>query len=356
MLRFRQILLCLFVVTCDSFAGVHTPDEPCPFEIDGAGLAKPLPFNQFANLLADRLAARVPVDPNLPDTADWAAAGTDGWRATPAGRLTQRLCAAWPNRNALTGTQRTAYSALYIRLLRDGEALEYLQPELRSRTMDYWRVANLVHLHTERGEWDTAITRHENLADIDTVTALPGHTPAQASWVQKINAVPYRVWLKGRQRDTNRRTPAEDLQPELEIVRDYPDAIAVSQQLCLWSPADNRLLWLLGEVYLARRNIREAHAVLTLLREGRSFHGPRKFNTSRKLALDEFSLLPAVSESELSLDPVDTPPEPAAENDDRVWGLVDRPTLIIVGIGFALLTATLLTLQVRSAMRRKRLH
>ena len=83
----KKVLLLAMLVSFNSplMAGLHSADDPCPFNVDASGQAKPLPQQQFLILLAERLSGLVQVNPEQPGTFDWIATVNDDdqpvWRA-----------------------------------------------------------------------------------------------------------------------------------------------------------------------------------------------------------------------------------------------------------------------------------
>src|SRR5262249_43632143 len=54
-----------------------------------------------------------------------------------------------------------------------------------------------------------------------------------------------------------------------------PDAIAIVQQLILWDPSDNRLLWQLAELYNAEGNVSAAKDLFDMCADARKYSNPQ---------------------------------------------------------------------------------
>ena len=207
------------------------------------------------------------------------------------------------------------------------------------------KTTNLVQVHAERGEWDIALNRLQLLDDFDDIPALAGHSSDQVKWLKAVNGGPYHSWIQSRNKEMKHRVPLEELKPDaLEFGTLSSSAIAVVQQLCLWSPTDARLLWLLAELNLQTGQIREANELFQLLADGRKFNGPKQFQENRRKAMDEFAKLPKDAPIE----------EPGPEN-LGVFDVVRQPMFWPIVSGFGLIVAGLLILQLR-AMARARKH
>ncbi len=338
------VLLCIAPLVR---AGLHSIDDPCPFNVDAKGQVNPLPQQQFLILLAERLSGLVPAKQSELGTLDWFATMNDDdqpiWRANYSAKLQQWRAVRTPKEKQLRGNDLASHAVVLLHLGGANQALELLQPELRSRQPNYWAVSNLVHVHAERGEWDIAFNRIQQLEDIDDVPPLAGHTKEQIAWLKAVNAGPYRSLLQHRQKEMRHRTPLEELKPDvLDFGTLSSGAIAVVQQLCLWSPTDARLLWLLAELHLQAGHIREANELFQLLADGRKFNGPKQFQESRRNAMDEFAKLPK-----------DLPVDAPGPENLGVFDVVRQPMFWPIVSGFALIVIGLVILQLRAMARTK---
>jgi hypothetical protein len=112
------------------------------------------------------------------------------------------------------------------------------------------------------------------------------------------------------------------------------DAIEIVQQLLLWLPADNRLKWLLGEVYNARGDVGTAAAILGEVAE--SGYGSQRLREHRRLLQEKLNAPPP------STGP--PPDEPWAPGPWKMFG---------IGFGAGILLALLLIWQLREILRRR---
>jgi hypothetical protein len=350
-------------------AGLYSPDDPCPFVIHANGTAEPLSQNRFQSLYADLGAGTIPPDPKTPGTLDWYQA-PDGetWRSGLAGRYSQRLAARWPKRNELSGLELSAYTADLIRLGEPLQAIQRLQPELRSQQPNYFLCANLTHANASARDWNIALVRYADWMDCNLPTALPGTTSAQLKWQVSIDQKNYGKWLRQRKEDSAKKVPIEQETPdtifwtdngqpirfwesEAEALKLPVDALAVCQQLALWEPADVKLLWLVAEAYLARGQVREADAIFYQCSNARKFGGPVLFRNNAGKAREAVSKLPPPTEVPLTL-PDETAVAVPIVEDKGLFGIVDPAIfLVVVGI-FSALACIMITLQFRTLRNR----
>ncbi len=356
----------LLVLASASFAraGLYTPDDPCPFPIKADGTAEALPFGQFASLLVDRLAPRVPVDPLNPGTFDWRYEADDEvMRSNYAGRVRQNLEARWPKAGEMKGADLAGLTAAMIRLEAYEAAFRLLQPELRARQPNPFLIANLVHFHVARGEIEAALTRMEAFEPDDEPPGLPGTSAVQLKWQFGLETGIYRSWLKAQLAEAKARVPASQLEPdalfvdgsrsairfwagESERAKLPSDAIAQVQQLLLWSPWDAKLLWTLAELYVAQGKVIEAHSTYELLINGRKFTGPSLLKENRAKTLEAFERLPKAVPATI----------PAAD-DGGLFALVDSTTFFAVASIAVGIASLMIALQIRSVLAKsKRKH
>ena len=159
-----------------------------------------------------------------------------------------------------------AVAGLAADLLRVGkadDALNLLGPRSRDRVPDFRVLATLAHVHATRGEWDDAARWHQAaFLDAEFPDDLAGATPDQRAWLKKLEQTHYRRWLAvHRDRAAAKLPPADE--PVFPLFPGTPpaDAVAVVQQLLLWSPWDTALYWRLAELYAADGKLREAAVI-----------------------------------------------------------------------------------------------
>lgn len=353
-------VLVLIAAAGPAAAGLYSADDPCPFTITPDGTAEPLPHPVFVNLLLDRFYAGFATDPAQSVSLDWLQPDPDEpeQRATYGGRLNQLVAARWPKANQLRGADLASHAAALIRLKRTTDALNLLRQD-RQNVLPR---AVLAHLHAELGQWDDAADR---LPD-DPADPPPGTTAEQFRWQRGVDERAYRRWLKVRQADATakRKATDPDQTPDAlflsadgtpirywesagEAAKLPADAVAVVQQMLLWAPWDDRLMWTAAEVFAAKGKVREALGVYKMLVEGRRFTGPRLLAGHLDRTAAAVAALPAEA--------VDPPPDPPPAR-RLVFGLIDPLTFYLAVVGFAAVLALMLALQVRAAVRRRRRH
>jgi hypothetical protein len=353
------VLLVLFASS--AHAGVYSPDDPCPFTVTADGKAEALPHHLFVAQLVDRLAPRVPNTADPPGIPDWYPDPADESvaKSTYAARLGQRLAARWPKAQQLQGDDLAAHTAALLRYNAPLQAINLLDRGRVGRS--YALKANRTHAFATGGQWADAVT---NLPDEPEAPPTPtaGTTPEQFRWQRGIDHSAYLRWLNLRVVETDPKTkpPVSELVPDLlfeaadgkpirywesaeEAAKLPADAVAVVQQLLLWAPGDDRLLWTLAEVYFAKGRVRDAHSAYRMLAsdEGRKFQGPRLLGQQVNRVAEQFAKLPKE----------DAPPPPPPPG--GLFDVIDPLTFgITVGV-FALVAVALLVLQIRSVVRRR---
>ena len=130
-----------------------------------------------------------------------------------------------------------------------------------------------------------------------------------------------------------------------------PDAVAVVQQLLLWSPGDTDLLWLLGELYAARGELRTAYKVLDQCSFGRSYTNRPVLMAHRQAARDAVDKLPPETVDAI---PEAAPPPPAVPPEpERTAGELLRDYWP-VPVGLVAVALLMVALQVRAWRRGRR--
>jgi tetratricopeptide (TPR) repeat protein len=352
------------IVPSTSRAGLYSPTERFPIPVRDDGKAEELSFGTqkegaFPQLFATLL--------NEADANPLRKENSDRQRVMDQ-------IAEWQRKppSSLTPTEVAGLGVALARVGKSDEAVSLLGPRGRDRIPDFRILANLAHVHAARGEWQDAHNWHRDAFDLaEFPDDLPGTTPAQRTWLKKLERSHYRQWLLiHRERAATRTDPADDNVFPLFPVRfvnelgEYepgrlapqqraklpPDAIPVVQQLMLWAPWDTALYWLLAELYAADGRLREAQIIFDQCADGRQFANRRVFMAHRSAVRDAVAKLPPEKPDEVPL----VPPLPPVDRPDPAEFLPPRSTMILAGIGFGGLAAGLMVLQVRAAWRRRR--
>jgi len=351
----------LLILPAKSEAGLYAPAEPTPFSVDAEGNLKELIYVPvFKSMLDDRFNGLNP-----------AGVMTLDGRTTFRGDYRKRLA-------DLPATDPLGRSAAQLRLGMFDDAINLLQPQSRSRNPSYALLMNLAHAHTGRGEFDEAIRTHAAaLFDTEPPAELPGYTTATTPRIVRLEREIYVKRLRQRRNEASRRTDVETQQtPDLFGTTESPmawsnaegkyepgvlqpleraklpkDAVAVVQQLLLWSPEDTPLLWLLAELYTAEGRFREAEQVFDQLTWGRNFTNRKTLMEHRTAVREAAAKMPAENDDQLLPDTA-TPPPPG-DDDAAKWQEL-REELVPVIVVFAGLTLLGFALFGRSLFRRRR--
>jgi len=282
-----MILRVLFVVlltTGSATAGVYSSVEGPPFDFDDDGLPKSLPSSGFHSRLADVLDALIAPNGQAPRPES-----LRGKYVALYQSLSKR-----PN-DELTSDELRDLSAAMLRLGKISEAIERLRPLSRDRRATFFTGTHLAHADASAGQWFEAMEAQQ-VARSEFPSEIEGFTPAQVAWYKKVEREYYLKWLQGRTREqrggVGRVEEVDDLFGGVRFVGesgDYepgtiaaaeraklpPDALAIAQQLSLWSPGDTRLYWLVGELLNADGDVAGAAMVFdACVGDSRRFQNP----------------------------------------------------------------------------------
>lgn len=345
----RFAIAMLVLVPLPLPAGVYSTAEPCPFTIKPDGTAEALSFksDKSGRFKPELAKYELILNPEKKNPERDAVLARLAKEQSPADR-----------------------AADLIRLGRLDDALNLLEPRTRDRVPDFRILANLAHAYAARGDWADAIRKHGSAwLDAEFPAELPGHSPAQVQWLKRVEKEFYPRWLKVHRDQADAKVPAdaEDVLALFDVkyvngngqyepgqlagserAKIPPDAIAIVQQLLLWSPTDTQLLWLLAELYAAEGKLREAEVLFDDCAWSRSFSNRRILMAHREAVRRAVAALPAPAEEPVLI-ATDKPKKEATLED---IGL-SRTSLIAFGAVFGGIAAVFLALQIRAIRRRR---
>jgi hypothetical protein len=243
-------------------AGVYTTEEFWPL---------PKRFNEFRQKWADYRAAALPPAKDAPAEA-------------PGVRYRRRVAEleARERRGWLSLDDRINLGAYYIRLQQPQKAIQLLEGSARQG--HFMVLANLASAYEQAGMLDRAYD-YQSQALSSWPAGHPGWDTFQVNFYRKAEKY-QQTLLQLRLEEARTLPPArrgelrlDNLFPRLRFVGpggqyqaggiaaaqwgDMPgDAVALVEQLVLWSPFDERLLWLLGELLNANGDVAGAAAIL----------------------------------------------------------------------------------------------
>jgi hypothetical protein len=360
---------CVLVAAPTLQAGIYSAAEPSGMRAGPDGRLVELPYvPAFKAFLEERLNA---ANPATPDRVN----GTNTFR----GLLKQRVEAGPAGR--LTVAQQVARAVDLIRIGRAGDAVNLLEARTRDRDPDFVAVVALAHAYAAKGDWGEAERCHSlAVFDAQPPSQLPGVLPELTKRYVEIEKTHYPRWLLLRQRESGQREGLSEQDvlplfgPTIQNPSQTPvkwvnelghyepgklaageraklphDAIAVVQQLLLWSPDDTRLLWLLAELYAANGQLREADQVFDQCTWGRNFTNRKLLMDHRAIVRDLVAALPAET---VDILPADLPVDNAGVGDAEKWAEL-RPQLLAGASFLFILAIGLIGLTIRSAIRRK---
>lgn len=360
---------CVLVAAPALRAGIYSAAEPSGMRAGPDGRLVELPYvPAFKSFLEERLNA---ANPATPDRVN----GINTFR----GLLKQRVEA--PPAGRLPVPQQVARAVDLIRIGRAGDAVNLLEARTRDRDPDFVAVVTLAHAYAAKGDWGEAVRCH-SLAAIDAQppSQLPGVLPELTKRYVEIEKTHYPRWLQLRQRESGQReglseqdvlplfgpTAQNPAQTPVKWVNESgryepgklaageraklpPDAVAVVQQLLLWSPDDTRLLWLLAELYAANGQLREADQVFDQCTWGRNFTNRKLLMDHRAIVRDLVAALPAET---VDILPADLPVVDGEVGDAEKWAEL-RPQ-VLAGFGvLSIFAVVFIGLAVRAVLRRR---
>lgn len=369
----RRSVFVLLVLTASVHAGVYSPDDPCPFNVAPDGAVEALPHQLFVAQLVDRMAPRVPNTPDPPGIPDWAYDTSEKAtvaQSTYAARLGQLVAARWTQAQQLRGDDLAGHTAALLRFNAAQQATNLLDRGRVGRS--YALKANRTHAFATARQWEDALTNLPDDSD-EQPPPLAGTTPVQFRWQRSLDQTVYRRWLELHEADFQKWKASSETHPDAtplalfmtssgDAIRYWEsadegkklpaDAIAVVQQLLIWAPWDDRLLWSLAEVYLAKGRIREAYSAYKMLAtdEGRRFQGPRLLRPQVERVGAEYAKLPPEEAAVPVISTDDTPPKP--DTSGLVFGLVDPVAFVVGVVVFVAVVGLMVALQVRAFIRR----
>ncbi|MGL6073730.1 MAG: hypothetical protein ACRC8S_06170 [Fimbriiglobus sp.] len=356
-------LLLALAIAClatDLRAGVYADVEPIPFTVNSTGALEELVYMPvFKSALNDRTDS---LNPTFP----LAVQGQPTYR----GQVMARFEAARGGvaKAPLVNQLRFAHDG--IRIGKTDESLNLLMPRTRDRSPDAVALLTLAHLHASRGEWSEARRVHDAaMLDADLPTTWPGAKPELTKRLSEIEKQYYSRWLRLHEQEASQRTGLEDqdifpLFAGVKFVDEKgqytpgqmaasekaklpADAIAIVQLHLLWWPADNRMLWLLGELYAAQGKLREAEQVFDTCTWGRSMSNRRVLMAHRNIVRDAVAKLPPEQEPNLAPDAE----EPTQEQKDAARWAEFRPQLLTALGVLGTITLGMVALALRRILR-----
>lgn len=267
------------------WAGLYVPgEEDLPLT---AGRA--LSFDQFQALWTDQIRAGISL-PNSPDSAlrKRYQNSRDELRKKNPDRLSEEEVAR--------------LSGYHLRLNETAQAFDLLKQSSRRHPRSFLVHANLAQAALSRGELLESLN-YQDIAISLMRGGVPGMKPEQVAWYQRCEMV-LRDLLRKRLREQRDRksNQVETVDAifesrfvgasgefevgaidEAERSKLPADALAVVQQLLFWSPHDNRLYWLLGELYNATGDTAAAQRIFNELVDARGFQPAELLDRRRRV-------------------------------------------------------------------------
>jgi hypothetical protein len=210
----------------------------------------------------------------------------------------------------LSPIETTALAADLLRAGRVDEAQNRLAARLRDPRPDYFVLTTYASIRATAGDFAEAL-RYHTAAQLDSEMppTVKGLTKGQRDWWEKLDRDYVPHYYRLRQKEVAERKNATRLEVEkldetedvfplfplpnthlqpVRFVNDAgayqpgqlaaeerkklpPDAISIVQQLLFWFPSDNRLYWLLAELYAAEGDYAASFSTFHSLSWGRAY-------------------------------------------------------------------------------------
>jgi tetratricopeptide (TPR) repeat protein len=307
------ITFAVFALAARAPAALHHPTDNYAVPFSDKGEVRPLAFDEFRR---QRLVLRNVGNPNWPLVSTDPATKepvldpvTKQPRKTERGVVMDRVTAAKrkPNRTVEENV------ALAIDLLRLSQAPES-ESALKGARNGYLPNTTLSHIAAAQGDWPRAFNYLDIANEERPPTAIPGLSADQLAWQLKLNrgALLKLVQLRMKEARGAKLLPENELPDDLFGVQfvsaagEYepgalapdqaaklpPDALATVQQLVLWFPYDARLYWLLGELYAAKGDVREAQKVMDELVDTMTYSNRKVLMAHREVVARKVEELP----------------------------------------------------------------
>jgi tetratricopeptide (TPR) repeat protein len=360
-----------FICSARSQGGVYNLLEPAERAGFAGASPSPLSLPQYRDLLSSLMSLNQPASPIYK-------------------RYQQQVTQLEARQRAgnLSPDEQASLGAYLIRLHKFDQAVDVLASALARSPRNFLLLANLASAFQLQGRLDRALSYLQQALDYWPVE-WPGFSVEELAWFKAAERYHLRL-LKLRYRETlagpsSRTRPAPTLDdlfggdkdkvrfvgpsgryeagkmdPQ-EKLKLSPHALAVAQQLSLWFPDDNRLYWLVGEVYNADGQVDAALKIMEDCLWARRFDAPEL--RQHRLILQEEK--PKTGALELEPVPSATSQletagsktasrEPNMPGAERTGWLPGKGKLIAVGSGAGTLVLLLAYLQLREARRHRR--
>jgi hypothetical protein len=329
----------------------------------------PASFKQFQLTLSD---LRALVNPE--STATWV---IDYRNRFVALRIAERA-------GTLSTADRIELSACYLRMPTPGDdlgkpptivaenAIRVLEPALAAEPHNFMVLANLAAAHYASGTLERALN-YESLTLAAWPDAHPGFTSDQLRWYRRAEKF-FQLLLMLRARE-NERGPRTDEkkadalfgsvdwsigEEEYRAGKISPaqwaelpgDAISIVEQLIFWLPFDNRLYWLLGELYNAKGDVRSAAPIFDdLVDDKKRKEQSRILRQHWRIVREAADALP--EETTENTGNVATAPVAPATSDKSPASWLPDPRAVAVGFAAGVIVTVLAGLQLREIRRRR---
>jgi tetratricopeptide (TPR) repeat protein len=251
-------------------------------------------------------------------------------------------------------------------------AIRVLEPALAAEPHNFMVLANLATAHLASGSLERALN-YESLALAAWPDSHPGFTADQLRWYRRAEKF-FQFLLMLRARENERGPRTDEKKPdalfgavdwslgedEYRAGKISPaqwaelpgDAIPIVEQLIFWLPFDNRLYWLLGELFNAKGDVRSAATILDdLVDDNKRKEQSRILRQHWRIVREAADALG--EETTEKTENVAAAPVTAAPSDKAPASWLPDPRAIAVGFVAGVVVTVLAGLQLREIRRRR---
>jgi tetratricopeptide (TPR) repeat protein len=267
--RIGGLVVCvILIVPVAARAGLYDPTPPDAM-LASLRKGQDVPFEIFRDALVDAIRAADPMQSSRPPRN---------------GLLERRTALLNKGLGRLTLAQLNELAVVQLKLRDLDGALEALKRAEGQNPRGFWTLTTLGTAYQMRGQLSEAPRYLEAAQDFPPDSQWLDSVRLTRPWLQTLERAQLKL-LRLRLREGQGR-PARGQRPAVDVDELFPvkfvgpsgkyeagkiaddekaklpaDAVAVVQQLLLWTPEDTRLYWLLGELYNARGDLTSADAI-----------------------------------------------------------------------------------------------
>ncbi len=334
-------------------AGLYIPGEAADF-VPSDGKIVALSFDKFHLKFLDLTAVPAALDPRF--------------KTSELGkRILAKVTDLERRKARLRAEEWTQLGGFEYRLAKWEDAMSAFQQAGRLDRRNFEVASNLAMVSFVQGQYADAWTKLDTAKSLQP-NELPGFTHDETAWCYKVDALLQKI-IRARMAEKRSGIPANQMPPDnpfgVEFVGESgsyeagklaqvqqlklpEEAIAIVQQLLLWTPSDARLYWLLAELYNASGDLASASRILNECVDARRYQ-PDLLREHRRIIQEE---LARQQQEEAKLREQQLQQQKASEDQQARDKVYSRKIMIGVGVAGAAIILLMLYWQVGIVLRR----